>query len=191
MSYPLIGLTMYGRDDQHKFSLPTDYVDAIRRANGIPLLIPPGEAQWRQIYDQLDGLILTGGGDMDPAHYNSAGHETVYMVDAERDATELALAHHTIAAGLPTFGICRGMQIINVALGGTLIEHLPDEVGDTIAHRIPPRNATAHDVLVQPDSQLAQIMGETSVNPASWHHQAIRDPAPSLTVVAPRRRWHD
>lgn len=184
MYHPIIGLTTYGRDDQNRFSLPADYIDAVRRAGGIPLLIPPGEAQWQRLFDQLNGLILTGGGDMDPIHYQSNGHDTVYMVDPERDGTELALARHAVDVGLPTLGICRGIQVLNVALGGTLIEHLPDEVGDAVSHRLPPRDPTIHDITVHPESQVAQIMGATQVHSASWHHQAIRRPAPGLQVVA-------
>lgn len=86
---------------------------------------------------RLDGLILAGGGDIDPALYNGQDHATIYMVDTERDSSELDLVRRVVEAGVPTLGICRGVQVINVALGGTLIEHLPDEVGDAIAHRLP------------------------------------------------------
>lgn len=184
MQYPMIGLTTYGRDDRNRFSLPAEYVDAVRRAGGIPLLIAPGEQNWQQLFKQLDGLILTGGGDMDPAHYKGNNHETVYMVDHERDEIELVLARQILKTGLPTFGICRGLQIINVALGGSLIEHLPDEIGDAVVHRLPPSAPTRHAISVAPSSQLARIMGATEIHTASWHHQAIRELATDLSITA-------
>jgi len=184
MHLPLIGITTYGRDDHDTFSLPAAYVDAVRRAGGIPVLIPPGEAHLALLMARLDGLILAGGGDIDPAHYNGQEHATIYMVDAERDSSELDLVRRVVESGVPTLGICRGVQVINVALGGTLIEHLPDEVGDAIAHRLPPRSPARHLVEIQPQSQLAAILGRVQVEPASWHHQALRQPAAGLTVVA-------
>jgi putative glutamine amidotransferase len=133
---------------------------------------------------RLDGLILTGGGDIDPVPYNGRPHETIYMLDTERDLSELALVQHVITAGMPTLGICRGAQVLNVALGGTLIEHLPDEVGDEIAHRVPPRGPTRHPVAITPNSRLAEVLAADQISVASWHHQAIRQTAPELTIVA-------
>ena len=89
-------------------------------------MFPPGETHRRRLLDLVDGLILAGGGDMDPSLYGGSRHETIYMVDPERDASELGLARQVIEGGMPTLGICRGAQVINVALGGTLYEHLPD-----------------------------------------------------------------
>ena len=106
------------------------------------------------------------------------------MVDAERDSSELELARAVFEAELPTLAICRGTQVINIALGGTLFPHLPDVVGEKVKHRLPPREPTEHAVSVKADSRLARIMGETEVVTASWHHQAIRDVAPRLEVTA-------
>jgi len=184
MQRPLIGITTYGRDDDNKFSLPAEYVDSVRRAGGIPLLLPPGEQALDQALSGLDGLILAGGGDLDPELYEGDRHETIYMLDPERDATELELAQQVTRTGKPTLGICRGTQVINVALGGSLIEHLPDEVGETISHRLPPRNPAAHSVAIQAGSQLAAILQSEELESASWHHQALRRVAPGLTVVA-------
>src|SRR3954470_5836592 len=89
---PLIGITTYGRNQEDKFALPAAYVDAVRRAGGIPFLIPPGESHLEELLAVLDGLILSGGGDVDPSQYGSEGHPTIYMTDAERDATDLDLA---------------------------------------------------------------------------------------------------
>ena len=185
MTPPLIGITTYGRDPAKGFSLPAEYADAVRRAGGIPVLVPPGEPHLAELLSRLDGLILTGGGDLDPDLYRGSKHETIYNVDAERDATEIALTKQAVNSGVPTLGICRGAQVINVALGGTLIEHLPDVVGESVQHRSPPRQPALHPVTVQPASRLAEILFcPAEINPASWHHQAIRQAAPCLAVVA-------
>lgn len=182
---PLIGITTYGRDEGNKFALPAEYVESVRRAGGIPVLIPPAEPYLHALLDRLDGLILAGGGDLDPELYAGAQHATVYMVDPERDQSELAMARRVAADGKPTLGICRGAQVINVALGGSLIEHLPDVVGDATIHRIlPPEEPAKHGVHVDEHSRLAAILQSRHVEPTSWHHQAMRRVADGLTVVA-------
>jgi putative glutamine amidotransferase len=181
---PLIGITTYGRDATDHFALPGVYVDAVRRAGGIPVLIPAGEPLVRELLARLDGLILSGGGDLDPVHYNGQPHATIYLVDAERDRTELELVQRVAQSDLPTLGICRGAQVINVALGGTLIEHLPDEVNGEVEHRRAPPGPTEHPITIQPGSRLAEILGVPTLRSASWHHQAIRRPAEGLRVVA-------
>lgn len=130
---PLIGLTTYHRNGDNKFDLPAEYVDAVRRSGGIPLLVPPGESRWEDMLRRLDALILTGGGDVSPEAYGGSDHPTLYMVDRERDSSELCLARLAVDVGLPILGICRGTQVLNVALGGTLVEHLPDVVGEEVA----------------------------------------------------------
>ncbi len=182
---PLIGITTYGRILDGRFRLPARYVDAVRRAGGIPVLVPPGEVQLEQLLDELDGLILSGGGDVDPQLYGGVAHATIERIDPERDAMEIALARSADLRDFPTFCICRGAQVMNVALGGTLVEHLPDEVGDEVSHR--PDGGTVyprHSVAVTADSQLARAMESNAVAPASWHHQALRAVAPGLEVVA-------
>lgn len=181
---PLIGITTYARNENGQFMLPAVYVDAVRRAGGIPVLLPPGEDHQEILLHHLDGIILAGGGDISPSYYNGKTHPTIYMVDIERDRSELALIKKLIAKDLPTLCICRGSQILNVALGGSLIEHLPDEVGNDVAHRLPPRERTEHPINLEPTSQLAQIMGKTTIVTASWHHQAVRNLALGLNVVA-------
>ena len=181
---PLIGVTTYHRNGDHKFDLPAEYVDAVRRAGGIPVLVPPGESRQDQVLERLDAVVLTGGGDISPDAYGGSDHPKLYMVDAERDSSELALARHAVDSGLPTLGICRGAQVLNVALGGTLVEHLPDVVGDEIAHRSPPRDPIHHTVSVEPGSRLADAVGELDFECASWHHQSLREVAPGLMVVA-------
>ncbi|MAG94073.1 MAG: peptidase C26 [Planctomycetaceae bacterium] len=181
---PLIGITTYGQNEERHFTIPREYVDCVRRSSGTVVLIPPGVADFDGLLEHLDGVILAGGGDLDPQRYAGREHETIYMLDAERDETELALARRVIDSGLPTLGICRGTQVINVVLGGTLMEHLPDEVGESVVHRLPPREPTEHCVRVQEGTQLADILRQEEFSCASWHHQAIRDVAQGLNVSA-------
>lgn len=181
---PLIGITTYGRDESNRFSLPGDYVDGVRRAGAIPVLIPPGETQLENLLSTIDGLILAGGGDINPELYGGTLHETIYNLDSERDKAEMALARRAIETRMPTLGICRGTQIINVMLGGTLIEHLPDVVGESVLHRLPPREPTEHMVTLEKSSRLADILGTVECSIASWHHQAICDVADGLRVIA-------
>lgn len=182
-SAPRIGITTYGRDERGWFELPGEYVDAVRRAGGLAVLLPPGESDVERFLDLVDGLVLAGGGDLDAARYGGTPTQS-YMVDAERDDTELALVRRVLERRTPTLCVCRGLQVLNVALGGTLIEHLPDEVGGQVLHRRPPREPVHHRVEVAPGSRLAEILGSTSFEVASWHHQAVRDLAPGLEVVA-------
>jgi putative glutamine amidotransferase len=181
---PLIGITTYGRDENNRFYLRAEYIDAVRRAGGVPVLLPPGEPHWEDVFSRLDGLILAGGGDIDPVIYGGIHHQTIHRVDPERDQMELAMARQAVTSKLPTLGICRGSQVMNVALGGTLIEHLPDIVGDVVAHRSAPGQYTRHPVTVTAGSRLANLLGRTEIVAASGHHQAIRAAASSLQVVA-------
>jgi putative glutamine amidotransferase len=181
---PIIGITTYGRNDKGLFGIDVEYVEAIRRAGGIPVLLPPGELYQDELLERLDGLIISGGGDVEPGHYQGANHAAIEYVDPERDASEIRLAQIVVEAGLPALNICRGAQVLNVALGGTLIEHLPDEVGDEMDHRATPEGFVYHPVAIEPDSRLSEIMGQTEVSSASWHHQAVRQLAPRLKAVA-------
>ena len=150
------------------------------------LLLPPGEERLDAILPLLKAVVFTGGGDIDPDLYGGSHHETIYMVEPERDRTEIELARRVFDLGVPTLAICRGSQILNVSEGGTLIEHLPDEVGRvTVNHRVPPREPTPH-----PDTGGAGIpAGRASWAPRIFRacrgtHQAIRRVAPGFEVVA-------
>ena len=181
---PIIGITTYPRDDRGRYSLPAEYVSAVERAGGVPMLIPPVPEHALRYLDLVDGVVLAGGGDIAPQHYRGNAHELNYGVDARRDELELTLARELLRRRQPTLAICRGMQVVNVALGGTLIEHLPAVVGEQVPHRKPPRDPTPHAIRIEPDSRLAELLGATELQPMSWHHQAIRDVAPGLNVVA-------
>lgn len=184
---PIIGISSYGRDGEQIpfFSLPCGYVDAVRAAGAMPLLLPPGEAQPGRLLDLLDGLILSGGGDIAPAAYGGAPHETIYLVSDERDQFELALARAALRRPtLPLLCICRGLQLLNVARGGTLHAHVPERFGDTVTHRQPPRLPTHHDVRVEKGSRLERILETTSLSVCSWHHQSIDRLGKGLRPVA-------
>jgi putative glutamine amidotransferase len=184
MTAPLIGITTYGCDERGRYALPAEYVAAVDRAGGVPVLIPPAPQHAGRYLDLVDGLVLAGGGDLDPAHYGGEGHETLYGIDVARDALELALARRIVALRRPTLAICRGLQVLNVALGGSLVEHLPEAVGEDVLHRAPPREPTPHAVRVERGSRLAAIIRDTELAPMSWHHQAVRALAPGLAVTA-------
>ncbi|NJL42769.1 MAG: gamma-glutamyl-gamma-aminobutyrate hydrolase family protein [Pseudanabaena sp. RU_4_16] len=182
---PIIGITAYGRNEVGEFTLQAVYVDAVRKAGGIPILLPPGEPHPDRILQQVDGLILAGGGDIDPAIYGGDEHPTIYSVDAERDEFELALAEMVIAEGLPVLGICRGMQVLGVASGGNLVSHVPDRFGDDILHRLDnPRRPTSHTVEVTAQSRLAQVLKVTNTEVTSWHHQAVQSVSNGWSPVA-------
>ena len=185
---PLIGLTTYPPNPGDRYELPRPYVDAVRRAGGEAVLVPPGVTNPAGLLARLDGIVLAGGGDIDPARYGGAPHETVYAIHPDRDESELALAHLVLERGTPALAICRGMQVVNVALGGSLHVHLPDVVDGTVVHRKEPELAgmpgpTPHEVTVDDGSLLAWVRGATRVTPMSWHHQAADAVGDGLRVV--------
>ncbi len=186
MPRPLIGISSYGRAGKRQtFSLPCDYVDAVRRAGGVPIVLPAVAGEIPEALEVIQGLILSGGGDIDPKHYGGAPHRTNYGISVERDGFEIALAGAALARpDLPILCICRGMQVLNVALGGDLISHIPEKFGDEVLHRHPERRATEHPVQVDPTSRLASILGTTELPVRSWHHQAVGRLGHGLRAVA-------
>jgi putative glutamine amidotransferase len=180
---PLIGLTTYGENQEHRFSLPVEYVAAIRRAGGSPVLLPPGEGDLGAWLELIDALVLPGGGDVEPSRYGGAPHPENYKVDPARDADEIAMARHAVDARLPMLAICRGMQVLNVAFGGTLIPHVPDVVGERVLHRAPPKRWVPHEVAVERGSRVAEVMSSTQCTIASSHHQAVDRLAAPFRIV--------
>ncbi len=175
MQRPIIGITTYSRSEAGEFTLPGTYVDAIQLAGGIPILLPPNQPDPQRLLEIVDGLVFTGGGDIDPDRYGGPSHATVYLVDEERDDFELALAQIILTCQIPTLGICRGMQVLGVASGAELVTHVPEVYGATIAHRLDhPRRPIPHPVQVEPTSRLAQMLGAIDFDVVSWHHQAIK-----------------
>ncbi|MCK5942514.1 MAG: gamma-glutamyl-gamma-aminobutyrate hydrolase family protein [Planctomycetes bacterium] len=179
-----IGVTTHGRDERGGFRLPRGYVEAIQRAGAMPLLLPPVLPEPERWLDTVDAVVLSGGGDVDPVLWQGEQHEKIYGVDRERDRAEFALVRAAVARGVPVLGVCRGLQVLNVAFGGSLIAHLPDRVGDAVPHRVPPRDPTVHPITIEPDSKLAAVLGATEVAPPSWHHQAADRVADGFRVVA-------
>lgn len=168
----------------------SDYMESVRRAGGEPIEVAAGGEAPEHILARVDAVMLTGGGDVDPALYGEAPHATFQAAEAERDAFEIALTRAAIAADIPYFAICRGMQLMNVAMGGTLIQDIPSQVPGALEHSIPePRYHIAHEVWVSKGSQLSALLadhmedGETChVN--SRHHQSVQKAAPGFEITA-------
>jgi putative glutamine amidotransferase len=166
------------------------YVQALLSAGGIPLILSPhiGPSLAARALDDTDGLILTGGEDMDPAWYGAEASPLLSPPSRERDMFELALFAVARQRELPILGICRGIQVINVALGGSLIQDLPTERPGRVDHRPEsPRDTRTHRVRLLPGSRAAEALGTNGVTVNSSHHQAIRDLAPGLLAVG----WTD
>jgi len=191
---PLIGISCGTFHDRAwcppSFGHRQTYVDAIVRAGGAPLLIPPiqDEATLRVLYERLDGVVLAGGGDIDPDHYGHGRHEKLGLVDPLRDGAELPMARWAVADNKPLLGICRGVQVINVALGGTLFQDIPSEIPSELHHNLSYEREDwthmAHEIRLAPGSRLAALMGAHTITINSLHHQAVRDVAPGLRPVA-------
>lgn len=191
MTAPLIGITTHANDAQHRAALDrlcTQAIEGVARAGGLPVVIPAGldKPALHGLFERLDGLLFTGGGDIDPACYGAEASSLVAGVDVDRDGAELALMRWALDAAKPFFGICRGLQILNVACGGSLHQDI-GECKQAERHTFYPDfpfDMLAHPVAIVPDSQLAQITGETTLRVNSLHHQVCQAVAPSLRVVA-------
>lgn len=185
----LVGISSYARvrtsPTEQKFSIPTGYVDSVRAAGAVPVVLPSGEPEPTRVLTALSALIISGGGDIDPSVYGGPAHETIYSVCGERDAFEFSLTRAALHdTRVPMLCICRGLQVLNVVCGGSLHVHLPDVVGERVNHRAPERAASRHHVRIDPDSRLAAILGVTECEVASWHHQAIERVGDRLRPVA-------
>jgi putative glutamine amidotransferase len=166
------------------------YCQAVALAGGAPVLIPLelGESAWRSIYERLDGLLLPGGGDVDPAHYGEVPHKKLGKVNDALDEAELVLTRWALDDDMPLLGICRGIQLINVAAGGSLHQDLPSQVPGALRHRFSspeyPRDHRAHPVHIQPSSRLAGALDAVDLAVNSRHHQAVKDVAQAFVVAA-------
>lgn len=189
---PLVGITTYSPLEHpapsthysHHYAVPADYVDAVRRAGGTPVLLPPGESNPERWVEGLDALLVTGGTDVSPANYGQdPDREEILLRAADRDESELKLTVLAIEHKLPTLFVCRGMQVLNVALGGTLIPHLPEVLDDDI-HRDGNGWWTTHEVAAVAGSRLVKAMGTEAVSTYSGHHQALSEVAQGLSVTA-------
>lgn len=191
---PVIGLTTYRKVAAQASPIPLmalmpTYIEAVTAAGGIPVLIPLGldEDALRALLSRLDGLILTGGGDIAGEYYRSEHNDFIFDVDTDRDRVELFLAREAVSQNKPLLAICRGHQMLNVALGGTLYEDILEWMPGAIKHDFFgefPRNHQAHPVAIEPGSKLAAALGRREASVNSLHHQGIRDLAPGLKAAA-------
>jgi putative glutamine amidotransferase len=188
---PLIGITTTDRDEalattvwyDSVYSVPAHYVDAVRRAGGNPVLLPPGEQDWGSWLSVVDAVLVTGGADVAADIYGGdVAHPRQEKAREDRDATELALARHLIDGSIPALFVCRGIQVLNVAMGGTINQHLADSLEDDI-HRGEEDGWVYHEIEMKPDSLAAEVMGTRRARGATGHHQAIDRLAPGLEPV--------
>jgi putative glutamine amidotransferase len=173
--------------DTQRVRLTAAYVNALESAGLIPLIVPPlsNADSAAAILDSVAGLVLTGGGDIDPARYGEQRHEKVRSVNVERDMTEEALVEAAKARRTPVLAICRGIQMLNVALGGTLVQDIPSQIGTTIAHdEDAPRDLRSHDIDIDSGSLIARAVGATHCAVNSFHHQSVKDVAKGMHVTA-------
>lgn len=186
MNQPVIGLTSYlepakwGAWDQPAALIPWNYVNKLQAAGASVVILPP-DADNHEAIARLDGLVMAGGADIEPARYGAPHQEGTDKPRTERDASELGLYRAAREANLPVFGICRGLQIMAVAHGGSLHQHLPDLVGNTL-HRDAPGTFNNHGATFTPGSLIAELVGATEVTVNSSHHQAVDSPG-DLTVT--------
>jgi putative glutamine amidotransferase len=190
VSAPLIGVSTsitVGENPERAY-VNSAYLRAIEQAGGIPVLLPPqlGAAARDTLWRRLDGLVLTGGGDVEPGRFGEAAHVATMLVSAERDTLELELVDRALRDEVPLFGICRGLQVLNVALGGSLHQHIPDAVGGAVAHaQSEPRHVPTHPVKVLAEgTRLGRIVGVPELAVNSFHHQAVKTPGRGLREVA-------
>jgi putative glutamine amidotransferase len=192
MVYPIIGVTIY--QDYNNYGLPIvallrPYLDALIQAGGIPVLIPPNLKieDLSPLCERLDGILFTGGGDISLDRFCGEAHPLVKGVDIERDAIELSILDILIHENKPFLGICRGIQLINVGLGGTLYTHIEHQLPGALKHDYYPeipRNYLAHKVSLAGGSLLANLIGETDINVNSLHHQGLKEIPSQLKPTA-------
>jgi putative glutamine amidotransferase len=192
---PLIGITPspgideLGHGTFYRYSLSRTYVDSVRSAGGTPMILPTDIHDIEDSLGRLDGLIISGGGDLDPATYGDpVTHERTYGVDHERDTYETQAFRFAVATDLPTLCICRGIQVMAVAQGGTLVQDIPSQVPGALEHRQSNlgkmRDEVSQTVHIPNGNPLGDIMGQSELEVNSFHHQSVNYPGADLVVVA-------
>lgn len=187
---PLIGITTNQSKNIHghpTIMLMQSYINAVMQAGGVPVLIPSMiyEDGWDALYARLDGILFSGGGDIAIEQFSGEPHPRVDDVDLERDSVELKMIQTAAEDGKPFLGICRGSQVLNVALGGTLYTHIQDQHPNALDHNYPGNRRTflVHEVKIEEGTRIAEVMGEPILKVNSLHHQGLKDIAPSLRVT--------
>ena len=188
---PVIGVTLDseqsgGYSTYPWYALRQNYADAIIAAGGLPVALPHDAALAPDYLDQLDALVVTGGAfDVDPVLYGEGERHATVMLKEGRTAAELALTRGALERNLPVLVICGGQQLLAVALGGTLIQHIPDSIADPLEHeQTNPRHEPGHQVAIVPGTLLHRIAGSSEMRVNSAHHQAVRDPGPHAIIDA-------
>ncbi len=192
---PLIGITPStspddsGRGLTDRYLLSRSYVDSVRSAGGIPVILPTDSDDALAMLERLDGLLLSGGSDVDPTRYGDTRvHETTYGIDPDRDAFELSAYRTAVDLDLPTLCICRGIQVMAVAMGGTLYQDIPSELPDSLEHQQynqqKKRGDVSHEVRINEGNPLFDAVRQQTIEVNTFHHQAVKDPGIDLTVIA-------
>ena len=188
MARPVVGITTYVTPAKWSYweldaaLVPAAYVQAVERAGGRPLLIPPSDGGVEETLDAVDGLIFSGGADLDPTLYGQEPHAETFGIHEDRDRSELALLEGALERDMPVLAICRGSQVLNVARGGDLVQHLPDVVGDE-KHKHTPGTFADHDVTLEEGTKLASVLGDRAPV-KSHHHQGFGRVGEGLRVAA-------
>jgi putative glutamine amidotransferase len=188
MSKPIIGIgsdVQSPQGERERAFVYLNYTEALRKAGAIPVVIPPQPENAADLISGLDGLVLAGGDDCDPAAYGEERHPTVDPVmDPRRQSNDLSLARAAREAAIPTLGICLGMQVMNVAAGGTLVQDIDSVLQTEIRHASEPEDRGRHEVLIEKATRLGEILRERELNVNSSHHQAIGTVGEGLRVTA-------
>jgi len=183
MAYPIIGITASVDTKEGWYRQRSNYVSAIEQCGGLPVILPPSAKRAEVIMTRLNGLLLAGGGDLDPLHFNEDPQYKLHYDHPLRDRFELLLIKAALAQGRPILGICRGIQVLNVALGGTLYQEIHEQVEGVMIHQHP-RGEPTHEVKIEQGSLLARLSGKTKLRVNSFHHQAVQTLATGLIVSA-------
>ncbi len=180
-SRPVIGIS-----SANASSVGINYVKSVRKAGGVPLIIPitTDEAEIAKVIETIDGLLMTGGEDVEPARYGEEAIPQLGKVNPERDEFDLALVRQAVSKGIPVLAVCRGVQVMNVAFGGTLYQDIPSQLPQShIGHKVSSGNIVAHSINIAEETLLYRLLGKTAeVN--STHHQSVKDVAPGFIVSA-------
>jgi putative glutamine amidotransferase len=187
---PIIGVTAGRAKNEYKqeiVALTEAYLEAVAQAGGLPVVVPylVGTGDWQAVYSRLDGILFSGGGDIAPERFGAGPHPRIDGVDPARDELELGLVQEAASDGKPFLGICRGFQVVNVGLGGTLYTHIPDQVRGALKHDNPGnmRHDLIHEVKLEEGSHVGKLMTEPLLQVNSHHHQGLKDLAPGLRAV--------